>query len=403
MTTFRIARAALARNRVRTALTTLGITIGIAAVICTVALGQGSAAAVAQQVAALGDSFVWIQPGSARTGGARAGWGSTQTLTPADAAAILASVPRIKACSPQVSGREQIVADGENWNTRYTGIAPEYLAIRHWGLAAGGAFARADVAATAKVLVLGANVAQALFGDQSAVGRTVRMGRFPFLVIGVLQARGASGAGTNQDDQVLLPYTTALKKLSGKTWLDGLVCSTNSAEDIPRAEAAIAMVLRDQHRLGPDEPDDFNLRSPVEMMTLRAQTTQTLALMLTAIAAVSLLVGGIGIMNIMLVSVAERTREIGLRMALGARDGDITRQFLVEALLLGAVGGVSGVVCGVAGAQIMRFGFGWPTELSAGSIALATGCALAASFVFGYYPAIHASGLDPIEALRVEA
>jgi putative ABC transport system permease protein len=402
MLPFRIALQALARQRVRTLLTALGISIGIAAVICTVALGAGSTADIETQLDALGDEFVWIRAGSANVGGVRGGWGSRRSLTVADAMAIPMEVPDVVACSPIVSGREQVIAGNRNWNTRYVGISPEYLDIRKWRLRAGWSFDASDVSARAKVAILGVEVARRLYGDEDPIGQPFRMGRFPFRVIGLLTPRGADRTGVNQDDAIVIPYTTAMRNIEGITWVNEIICSTASAESTPAAEAGVANLLRVRHGLGPDDPDDFSLQYPQEALQLRLASMQTLGLMLTAVALVSLVVGGVGIMNIMLVSVTERTREVGLRMALGAREADIRRQFLAESLLLGLAGAALGVILGHAGTWLIAEWFGWAATVSTDALVAAVVFALGAGFVFGFYPATRASALSPVEAMRLE-
>jgi putative ABC transport system permease protein len=399
----RIALRALSSHRLRTSLTTLGLSIGIAAVMVTVAMGQGASAQVEEQLDALGEDFVWVQGGASREFGARGGWGSRRTLYPEDITAIETYATAVAACSPVVTGREQVIASGANWNTRYQGVSPDFLGIRHWPLVAGANFTDRDIDAMSRVLILGGTVAERLFGTTNPVGQQVRMGRFSYAVIGVLQTRGVGRGGLNLDDIVLLPYTTAQRRVKGITWVDEIMCSAVDPLDMPRVEEQIAWALRLSHGIGPDDPDDFQLRSPVESLQLRVESMQTLTMMIGGVAAISLLVGGIGIMNIMLVSVAERTREIGVRLATGARMRDIRRQFLAEALSLGCLGGLTGVTVGIVGMLILERLAGWPMVLSPDAMLVAVGFSMAAGAVFGYYPAIHASTLDPIEALRTEA
>jgi putative ABC transport system permease protein len=399
----RIALGALTRHRLRTGLTTMGLSIGIAAVMITVALGDGASGQVQAQLDALGEDFVWIQSGAARTAGAREGWGTRRSLYPADIGAIVREAPDVALCSPIVSGREQVVTPGENWNTRYQGVSPEFLAIRRWPLSRGSNFTDHDMQTLGRVLILGGTVAERLYGTADAVGRQIRMGRFQYSVIGVLESRGVGRGGVNLDDMVLLPYTTAQRRVEGITWVDEIVCSARDALRLPQAEAQIAMALRLAHELDPDDPDDFRLSTPLESLQMRVESADTMTLMTASVAAVSLLVGGIGIMNIMLVSVAERTREIGVRLAIGARMRDIRRQFLAESLSLGCLGGVFGVAAGLSAMFICERTLGWPMALSADTIVTAVGFAMGAGLVFGYYPALHASALDPIEALRTEA
>ncbi len=402
LSALRIAFAALWRHRLRSALTILGITIGIAAVICVVALGQGSTEQVLRQIESLGDTFIWIQAGSVNVGGARSGWGGARSLNAEDMQAIVTTIPEVKECSPQLTGREQVIAGGQNWNTRYTGVSPAYTSIRHWQMLYGGNIVDYDVQTDAKVMVIGWAVSQNLFGDDNPVGQTVRMGAFPYRIIGVLAPRGATAAGTNQDDMLLVPYTTAQKKLRGVDWVDDIMCAPVNADAIPVAEARITNLLRARHNIPLDGDDDFDIRDPTARLEMRAETLETMTWMLSAIASVSLLVGGVGIMNIMLVSVAERTHEIGLRLAIGARVNDIRSQFITEAVVLGIGGGIAGVAVGFLAAVIMTNLYGWPMFVSPGSVAIAVGCAVGAGLVFGYYPAQHAAEMDPIEALRID-
>jgi putative ABC transport system permease protein len=403
MTSLRIALRALARHRLRTALTVLGIMVGIAAVICTVALGEGSAALIHQQLLNLGDNFIWIENGSANVGGVRSGARTVPRLTVDDSAAIALEVDEIVRCSPNVDGRIQLIRGNQNWNTMYRGVAPDYLLIKAWPVADGAAFSDVDVQARAHVALLGRTVATMLFGDEDPIGQTFRVGPLLFTAIGVLKTRGASTTGQDQDDTIFLPYTTAMTQLKGNpNAVDDIMCSATSTAAIKPAQEAIAELLRARHRLRDEQPDDFNIRAPDDSIRLQEDSARTMEVMLSAIASVSLLVGGIGVMNIMLVSVAERTREIGLRMAIGARQRDVQVQFLAEALVLGLVGGATGVALGAAASQVFADAYGWPMTISPPTIAVAVAFASGVGLVFGYYPARHAAGLDPIEALRIE-
>ena len=401
--TVRAAAGALLRNRLRTLLTTTGISIGIAAVMCTVALGEGSAASLERQLDNIGDDFLWIEPGSVNVGGARSGWGGARTLVDADAFAIANDVPEIALCTPQFDGRVQVIVGGRNWNTRYVGVSPDLFEIRRWRLAAGTFFADYDVRERSRVAVLGPAVAETLFAGEDPIGREIRVDRVPFEVLGVLESKGVSSAGIDRDDVVFLPYTTARRHLYEREWIDDIYCSVRDPRQMPQAEARVASLLRMRHELDPEEPDDFSIRKPETTIQVRAQSSQTMAVMLTAIAAVSLVVGGVGVMNIMLVSVTERTREIGLRLAIGARVRDIRAQFMVEALLLGLVGGVLGVSLGWAAAEFFTGRLGWPAVVSADAITAAVATAAGTGLLFGYYPAHRASALDPIDALHAES
>ena len=397
-----IACRALARNRLRTALTMLGITVGIGAVLCTVALGQGSAAQVHNDLLNLGDNFVWLENGSRNVGGVRTGAGGAPRLTPDDMKTILSDVPEIVRCSPQVDARIQMIYGNQNWNATYRGVSPEYLQIRRWAVAAGANVSDADVEARSKVAVLGRIVADRLFGEDDPLDRIIRVGPQLFKVIGVLTPKGASSTGQNQDDFILIPYTTALRSLKGGTTLDDIMCSASSDAVIPLAQEHIKTVMRERHRIAEGQNDDFSIQTPDEQIRLREDAARTMGAMLAGIAAVSLVVGGIGIMNIMLVSVAERTREIGLRIAIGARGRDVQLQFLAEALVLGVVGGALGVALGLGASQVLEESYGYALLMSPRTIAVAVSVASVTGLVFGYFPARHAASLDPIDALRSE-
>ena len=399
----RLALVALARNRLRTALTVLGIMVGIGAVICTVALGEGSAALIHQQMLNLGDNFIWIENGSANAGGVRTGARTIPKLTAADSAAIVDEVPDIVRCSPSVDSRIQLIRGNQNWNTTYRGVSPDYLLIKAWPVVEGASFSDFDVQTRAHVAILGRSVVTQLFGEDDPIGETFRMGPLLFTVVGVLKPRGTSTSGQDQDDTVFIPYTTAQSKIRGDVrTVDDIMCSATTPAAIKPAQDRISDLLRLRHALREDQPDDFNIRAPEDSIKLQEDSARTMEMMLSAIASVSLLVGGIGVMNIMLVSVAERTREIGLRMAIGAREGDVQAQFLVEALVLGLVGGAAGVIVGVAASQVFANAYGWPMVVSPKTIVVAVAFASSVGLVFGYYPARHAASLDPIEALRVE-
>jgi putative ABC transport system permease protein len=398
----RIALRALARNRLRTLLTILGIMVGIAAVICTVALGNGSSEQIQQQMRNLGDNFIWIENGSRNVGGVRTGAGGEPRLTVEDTQAIVADVPEIARCSPNSDGRAQLVRGNTNWNTQYRGVSPDYLLIKAWPVVQGAPFNENDVQTKAHVAILGRTVANQLFGDDDPIGQGIRVGPLPFTVVGVLQGRGQSTTGQDQDDTVFMPYTTVMQQLKGVTILDDVMCSASQLAYIPIAQAHIADVLRDRHHIAPGGNDDFNLRTPEDQIRLQQATADTMALMLSAVASVSLLVGGVGIMNIMLVSVAQRTREIGLRMAIGARQIDVQAQFLAEALALGLAGGACGVGLGLVASRIFAASYGWPMLMSPDTVVIAVAFSSAVGVIFGYYPARHAASLDPIEALRIE-
>jgi putative ABC transport system permease protein len=400
--TLKTSFAALLRHRMRTLLTTLGISIGIAAVICTVALGAGSAAEVERQLDNLGDNFIWIEAGSFNAAGVRTGWGGARTLIPEDAYAVANEVREISMCSPQFDGREQIVVGNQNWNTRYVGAAPEVFAIRNWKLLGGTFFGQFDLERENRVVVIGQQVAERLFETENPVDQTIRIGRVPFRVLGVLEAKGTSSGGVDRDDVAFMPYTTAMRYFYNREWIDDIYCSVADPDLMARAEFQASALLRTRHGIEEGEDDDFGIRRPEEWIALRAEAGRTMAFMLIAIASVSLVVGGVGIMNIMLVSVTERTHEIGLRMAVGARMGDIRFQFLTEAAMLGIIGGVIGVTLGWLGTAAITQQLGWVMVISREAVYAAVGVALGASLLFGYYPAHRASSLDPIDALRTE-
>ena len=396
------ALGALSANKMRTSLTMLGITIGIAAVICTVAIGEGGSNRIREQLQNLGDNFVWVEAGSRNVQGVRTGTGNTKTLTVRDAQAILQTIPLIKSVSPNIDARTQVIYGNQNWSTTYRGVSPEYLSIRRWAVERGASFTQQDVALSANVCLLGRTVADALFGAEDPVGKKVRLGNLPFRVVGVLQAKGETATGQDQDDTVLLPYTTTQHKVKGMTWLDDIMCSAVSPEAIRPAREQIIRLLRQRHHLRPGAPDDFNIRSPEELLQTQQETSRTFTVLLASIASVSLLVGGIGIMNIMLVTVTERTREIGVRRALGATRNSIQSQFLIEALLLCALSGALGVLAGVIASGTLSSMFGWATIIPPRAILIAVVFSAVIGIAFGFYPARKAALLNPIEALRYE-
>jgi putative ABC transport system permease protein len=397
-----LAVKALRRNMMRSALTTLGIVIGVSAVICVVAIGEGASAAVERAITNIGANLVWIEAGGVNRGGVRTGAGGTRTLTLADYDAIKAHVPQITNLTPQADTRVQVVYGNQNWGTSVRGVGPEYLELKNWKTVRGGMYTETDVQRAGKVCVLGQTVVEQLFGSQEAVGETIRVRDLPCVVVGVLEVKGPTATGQDQDDTLLMPYTTVMKKIKGQPWLDDIFGNAASATVVDQVEQEIAALLRERHHISPGGSDDFNMRHPTEIAEMVKQSTQTLEILLATVASVSLVVGGIGIMNIMLVSVTERTREIGLRQAVGARGRDVLRQFLAEAIVLSLIGGLIGIVLGMVGARLIADSFGWPTRVSANAIGVAFGCATAVGVFFGYYPAHRAARLDPIEALRFE-
>jgi putative ABC transport system permease protein len=401
--TFSIAVAALRRNAMRTALTALGLIIGVAAVIVMVAIGNGAQSSIESQIRNAGTNVVTISAGSNSFGPVRQGIGNTTTLTPADADAVGKEVEGIRYLSPGVNTRQQIVAESANWNTQIQGTGADLPAIRAWSLEYGSFFTPQDVQLSAKVVVLGSVARDQLFGPGSdPTGENVRIKNQPFRVLGVLKSKGQAAFGPDQDDLVIVPYTTVQKKLLGITHLQNITLSTSDGVPFDRVSAAITDLLRTRHQLTAGQQDDFTVRSLEEMASVLTSTTTTMTWLLASIAAVSLLVGGIGIMNIMLVSVTERTREIGLRLSIGARDRDVLMQFLVEALVLSLAGGAIGVLGGFTASYGVSHIMQWPALVTPAAVLMSFGCAAAIGIFFGFYPARKAAALDPIEALRYE-
>ena len=398
----RLAVTVLGRNKLRSILTMGGITIGITAVICSVAIGDGASNQTKEQLRSLGDNMIWIEAGSRNVNGMRTGTRGTKTLTEDDARAIQNSIPLLKSISPNVDGHIQVVYGNKNWNTTYRGVSPEYLSIRRWAVTSGSAFTQQDVDSMDDVCLLGQTVVDQLFVRDESVGNTIRVGGLPCRVIGVLQAKGLSATGWDQDDFIMMPYKTVQHKIRGVAWLDDIFCSAISPEAIRPAQAQITQLLRQRHHLRPDQDDDFNIRHPEDLLQAQVQVNRTFTFMIASIAAISLVVGGIGIMNIMLVSVTERTREIGVRLAVGATERHVQMQFLSEAVFLSLLGGAAGVLTGVFGAGEFSTVLGWPTSISPAAIVLAAVFSLGTGIFFGYYPAQKAARLDPIEALRYE-
>ena len=398
----RSAIVALLRNKMRSVLTVLGITIGIAAVICVVSIGKAGQARVEQQLNNLGDNFVWIEAGGRAVNGVRTGTHDTKTLVMADAIAIKNQISLIKSVSPNVDDPVQVVYGNQNWHTSYRGVSPEYFDIKRWDVDQGAIFSQDDVDRAADVCAIGRTVREQLFGVEDPIGKVIRVNNLPCKVVATLHPKGLSLDGRDQDDTIILPYTMAQKKIKGITWLDDILCSAVSQDAVKMAGQEATAVLRDRHHLRPEEEDDFNIRNPEDIIQAQLDASKTLTVLLIAIASVSLVVGGIGIMNVMLVSVTERTREIGVRVAVGATEEAIQLQFLGEAIMLSLVGGAAGVLFGIFGSYLVGQTLHWRTEMSLESVAVAAVFAIAVGVFFGYYPARKASLLDPIEALRYE-
>ncbi len=398
----RIAWQALERNVSRSLLTMLGIIIGVSAVIASMAIGAGAQAAVLKQIETLGANLIIVTPGSITSGGVQLGSGARTTLKLGDVDAIISTVPEVAAAAPLSQTGAQVVAGSSNWYTSIVGTTPAWLAAGNWDMADGRFFTQADVTQAAKVAVLGSSVEQNLFPAGGAVGSAIVVKGVPFRVIGVLQSKGQSGFGRDQDDQVVVPITSFNYRLTGMTWVGNIMISAASSGAVPGVIDSTERLLRLRHHLAPSQPDDFTIRNIANVQEVRAQLVQTQAILLAAIAVVSLIVGGIGIMNIMLVSVTERTREIGLRMAVGARGRDILLQFLVEALTLACIGGVVGVAFGLGTSVLVSLIARWPMLITPFSIILGFVSAALVGGVFGFYPARRAAALDPIVALRYE-
>jgi putative ABC transport system permease protein len=404
--TLRVAIRAILRNKLRAFLTTLGIVIGVGAVIAMMAIGAGAKAQVEQAFAAMGTNILIVLPGSTSTGGVKGGFGSMPTLTWDDLAAIRSEVSSVKAAAPSLRSSMPVVSEDQNWTTSVTGTSPDYFDIRSWPVAMGSAFTQGDVDSGAKVIVLGQTVVDKLFGPNAdPTGQTVRVGSTPFTILGVAAKKGQSATGQDYDDAAFIPFSTFAQKVQGGLgkFLQGqIMIAATSSDTTSRAQQDIVALLRDRHHLAPGDDDDFSIRNLSEIADARQQGTQTMTLLLASVAAVSLLVGGIGIMNIMLVSVTERTREIGIRMAVGAEPHHILTQFLIEALSLSVAGGFIGVAAGVGTATWLAKRFGWPVLLQPNVIAVSVGFSALVGIVFGIYPARKASQLDPIDALRFE-
>ncbi|MGC2696938.1 MAG: ABC transporter permease [Candidatus Angelobacter sp.] len=401
-TIIREALKALVRNRLRSLLTILGIVMGVGSFICVVAVGNAGSSRVEDQLHKVGDNLIWVEAGSRARNGVRVGSRGSKTLTVGDTQAVVEQVPGIKSGSPNVDGHLQVVYGDQNWGTQYRGVSPEYFEIRKWEVRLGAAFTQDDTEKNAPVCVLGQTVATSLFQDDDPIGKTININSVPFKVIGMLEAKGFSATGQDQDDFVVMPYTTTQKRITGVTWLDDIYFSAVSREEIPAVTKQVIGVMRERHHLRAGEDNDFNIRTPEELIRAQLAAANIFMWLLGGAASFSLLVGGIGIMNIMLVSVTERTREIGIRLAVGATEQDIQMQFLGEAIAMSLLGGALGVLAGVGGSFLLENTLHWEMQLSAQIMAIAGVFSAVVGIFFGYYPAQKAAQLDPIESLRYE-
>jgi putative ABC transport system permease protein len=400
--TLRIAFKALGRNKLRTALTMLGMIIGVAAVIAMVAMGTGAQAQIEEQIKSAGTNMITIFPGSINAGGVRGGSGTSSRLTPEDAQAMR-DLPQIEFVSEVVSTRLQVIYGNQNWNTSVQGVNVDLTSIRSWPVKYGAFFSPEDVRGANKVCVLGSNVSDNLFGeDVDPTDQQIRVRNQIFRVLGVMTPKGAGAGGMSQDDQLFAPYTTVMKKLSGQLFLNQILVATISPDEIASAQAVITQEMRTRHNIAQGDPDDVTVQTQDDIVALRTQQTQTMTTLLAGIAGVSLIVGGIGIMNIMLVSVTERTREIGLRLAIGARGFDVLLQFLIEAIVISSVGGSIGIALGYLVSEGLKYYQNLPALVPLNSVVIAVGFSAFVGIFFGFYPARKAAGLDPIEALRFE-
>ena len=397
-----MAAGSIRKNKMRTLLTMLGIVIGVGAVIILVAVGNGAQSQIEGQIRNLGTNLIVITPGSSTAGGASQGAQTFNRLTVADAVKIQNEATLLSGVSPVVVTRAQVITNTGNWRTEVDGVSPDYATIRDWNVSSGAFFTREDVSASRKVALLGNTIVQNLFPNSDPVGAEIRIGDVPFTVVGVLAPKGQTSSGQDQDDVVLMPYTTAQDRLSGRTFVTQILASAQSSNDMAAAEDEIRGIMRDSHGLLNGGADDFTVRDQTAIAQAATSTTSVMTGLLAAIASISLVVGGIGIMNIMLVSVTERTREIGVRMAVGARGSDVLTQFLVESVVMSVLGGLIGLVAGYGGSVILGRVMGWSTSTPLIAVAAAVGFSAAVGVFFGYYPARKAAALDPIQALRYE-
>jgi len=400
--TLRMAFRALGRNKMRTALTMLGVIIGVAAVICTVSIGEGATRRIQNAIENMGANMIWIEAGGVNLNGVHTGNGQTKTLTMDDLKAIQDQIPLVSHATPNVDGRAQVVFGNQNWYTSMRGISPDFLFVRKLAVERGTFFGEDEMDRADNVCVLGPTVANILFLRDNPIGQTVRVNNQPCKIIGILEPKGQSATGQDQDDMILMPYSTVQKKIKGINWLDDIWASANTADAVPEAEREITDLLRERHHIRTGQADDFNIRHPVEIANAMADSARMMELLLASIASIALFVGGIGIMNIMLVSVTERTREIGVRMAVGASEKDVQMQFLSEAIVMSLMGGAIGLVLGMLGSTLIARILQWPTAVPLSAILIAFVFSACVGIFFGYYPAWKAASLDPIEALRYE-
>jgi putative ABC transport system permease protein len=401
--TLRFAVRALRRNPMRSTLTALGIIIGVGAVISLVSIGNGARERIEAQIADLGENLLVIFPGSFRAGGVRSGWGGRASLKPEDATAIAHEVPFVVGVSPEVRTRSQVLAGAQNWNTTVLGESGDYLFLRNWSLARGTMFDDTDITRIAKVAVVGQTIVDELFpGGIDPIGQILRIGNVPFRIVGVLASKGFNVNGQDQDDLVIIPYTSHLRRIARRDFVNSILVRVSDPGRFDTVQQQISDLLAARHRLLPDDPPDFAMRSQLEIVARATASTRTMTLLLGAIAGVSLVVGGVGIMNIMLVSVSERTREIGIRIAIGAHDRDVLRQFLLESIMISSAGGLLGVASGIGVSQLLAHLNGWPVDVSPVAVGAAVAFSAAIGIFFGYYPARRAARLDPIHALRFE-
>ncbi len=402
MAIIRIAMRALARNKLRSILTMLGIIIGVGAVIAMVSVGQGAQQQAQQQIAAMGSNMLMVGAGTVNRGGMHMGWGATKSLVTDDATSILQQCPAVVAVAPGSQSSQQVVFGNDNWATNIVGSTPSYFDVRAWPFSEGTSFSQDDVTTSADVAVIGETVRKNLFSATDPIGQTINIDNIPFKVVGVLDPKGTTGWGQDQDDIVLVPLTTLQKKITGEDWLRWIMVSAVSRQASYAAQQEITALLRDRHRIQPGQDDDFFVRNLADIAELADQNARLFTILLGSIASISLIVGGIGIMNIMLVSVTERTREIGIRMAIGATEGDVQQQFLIEAIVLSLAGGLIGIFSGLGSSYLITHTLHWPVLVSPTAIVAAVIFSMAVGIFFGFYPARKAARLDPIEALRYE-